>query len=102
MYNFQVKYNKALDINKKVVSLQEKILDKNDPKLSMSYNKLALAHNNLGDYELARDLLKRVLESDLKTIGEDHRFTSASRSNWHWYIKILGIIIRHGIYCYWH
>ena len=48
---------------------------------AISRSNLATVYQDLGDYEQARDLLKRALQSDINNFGEDHPSTAIRRSN---------------------
>ena len=75
------KFNKALSVSERLISLREKIFGSKHPDTATSYNDIGFVYENLGDYDKAMKFYKKALEIRKKILGLQHPSTARSYNN---------------------
>jgi hypothetical protein len=83
-------YQKALQHNKKVVAIREKLLDSLDTNLAASYNNLASIYKHLGRYEEALTAQQQDLKISKAVLEPTHPTLATSYNNLASIYRILG------------
>ena len=82
------KFEEAKSLSEKALSIA--VLTHDENKIAKFQNNLALALQDLGDYQGAKVLLEKAMKSDEKNFGKDHPTTAVSYSNLALVLKDLG------------
>ena len=77
----QGRYQEAIPVARRSLSIYEKALGPDHPNVAISLNNLAGLYNDLGDYSKAEPLYKRSLAIREKALGPDHPDVAISLNN---------------------
>lgn len=80
-YRFIAKYDKTLDILKKVLEICEKVLSTDHPDIATTYNNIAMVYRSQGDYDAALKMYEKALEIYEKMLSKDHPNTATTYNN---------------------
>lgn len=72
------KYQVALEMDEKVISLQTRIFGPEHPHTLLAMNNLAISYKNVGKYQAALELEEKSLSLLTKQLGEEHWETTMS------------------------
>ena len=75
------KYNKAVEIYNRVITLRERLYGTEHPDTAASYNNIGLVYCYLSEYETALEYLFRTLKIEEKVLGTEHSDTANSFNN---------------------
>ena len=75
------RYKNAADLYEQALHIWEKLLDKDDPLVAMSYGNLGNAYDGLGDYNKAKEQHEQALAIYRDQYGENHPATVGSYKN---------------------
>ncbi|CAF1442116.1 unnamed protein product [Adineta steineri] len=79
--NNQGKYEEALILYEKSLTIDQKLLPPNHPDLTMSYNNIGLVHYNMGNYPKALSSHKKALEIRQQSLPPNHPDLAMSYNN---------------------
>lgn len=74
-------YEKSLSINRRLISIREKIYGPEHPKIATSYNNIGIVYEDLSDYEKSLIFHGKSLQICEKQLGHDHPNTATSYNN---------------------
>ena len=80
-FNDLGKYEEALELQEKILELNEEKLDDENSNTIAAMNNLALSLSNLNRFEEALNFQKRALELSKEIHGEEHAYTIAIMNN---------------------
>ena len=72
LYNQKGDYDKAIQINQRVLAIRERVLGPDDSGVAKALNNLARVYENKGDYPQAETILPRAVPIWEKALGPDH------------------------------
>jgi len=71
-FQLNARYSESEELQLLSISINEKVLDEDDPIIANQINNLALLYYSQGKYEQAEPFFLRAIEIDEKTLGKDH------------------------------
>ena len=75
------KYNKAVEVYTREISLIERLYGLEHPDTATSYNNIGLVYKDLGDYDKALEYYFKALPIRKKVLGIEHPDTATSHNN---------------------
>ncbi|MBR4871003.1 MAG: tetratricopeptide repeat protein [Alistipes sp.] len=75
------KYNKAVEIYNRVITLRERLYGTEHPDTAKSYNNIGVVYNDLSEYEKALEYHLKALKIKEKILGIEHHNTAMSYNN---------------------
>ncbi len=72
IYTYLGKYQEALEYQKKVLQIQEKLLPTGHSDFALIYNNVGIVYSHLGNYEAALMYTLKALEVSVDTLPPDH------------------------------
>ena len=77
----QGKYDEALAMYEKALSIRLKKLGDDHPDVATTYNNMAVVYMNQGKYEEALAMYEKALSISLKKLGDDHPDVATTYNN---------------------
>merc|ERR1712023_529940 len=81
VYDDQGKYDEALAMHEKSLSIRLKKLGDDHPDVASTYNNMANVYQKQGKYEEALAMYEKTLLIDLKKLGGDHPLIADTYEN---------------------
>ena len=75
------KYNKAVEIYNRVITLRERLYGTEHPDTAYSYNNIGIVYKDLSEYEKALEYHLKALKIKEKVLGTEHPDTAKSYNN---------------------
>ena len=81
VYRKQGKYDEALAMYEKDLSIKLKKLGDDHPSVADTYNNMAIVYDNQGKYDEALAMYEKALSIRLKKLGDDHPSVADTYNN---------------------
>ena len=81
IYDRQGNYQKAMDLLKKALIINEKVFGPEHPSTATSYNNIAVVYYSQGDYPEALTWYQKALAIREKVLGKEHPSTATTYNN---------------------